>query len=474
MLCNKCGNNINEGEKFCMKCGTPVQKETTQETPVAIQTTVKEKKTLSPNTKKLIIFSSIGAVTLATVLILLFAVIMPMLNRVDASKYITSSIDSMMLYEDSISGSVSIDKDKIYAEHLAEKASQNTNVNSFSDLLSGLSSYSTAGYLNELLDYCDVDVTVKGDEKASTAITENSEDYDKDNSSFEKCNSNDVLVVTLKWEEHPESQRKIELLEKKAGISFDKSEKTVELSIKDMLTEKELSVREKVNVDLFKYLEDNDLVTTFGTTDGELSLEVGDFTFTEGDYTFTKEGGVIKVSDGLSEEHTIYLNNTSASYLTEGEMVEVSISSVDLEENTENHLNGTDIFFTSISQSYEATACEPMTIEEAKQNIELIKTSVPQLIMNYTWSNVKPVVSEIHFLQSKGSSEYDNRILIVYKNPEYNDYSTISFNNAHISNGKFYYDDYTQEYHWDNDSIEKVKKSSYVLDDDKYTATKIG
>ena len=312
-----------------MKCGAPVQKETTQEAPVAIQTTVKEKKTLSPNTKKLIIFSSIGAVTLATVLILLFAVIMPMLNRVDASKYITSSFDSMMLYEDSISGSVSIDKDTIYAEHLAEKVSQNTNVNSLNDFLSGLSSYSTAEYLNELLDYCDVDVTVKGAEKASTATTENSEDYDKDNSSFEKCNSNDVLVVTLKWEEQPDSQRKIELLEKKAGISFDKSEKTVELSIKDMLTEKELSVREKVNVDLFKYLEDNDLVTTFGTTDGELSLEVGDFTFTEGDYTFTKEGGVIKVSDGLGEEHTIYLNNTSASYLTEGEMVEVSISSVD-------------------------------------------------------------------------------------------------------------------------------------------------
>ena len=43
-----------------------------------------------------------------------------------------------------------------------------------------------------------------------------------------------------------------------------------------------------------------------------------------------------------------------------------------------------------------------------------------------------------------------------------------------IENNKPYWRLTTHHNDWDNDSIEKVKKSSYVLDDDKYTATKIG
>ena len=511
MFCEKCGNKLNDGDKFCMKCGNPVPQDnapqqtvpaqpvapTPQETapvqpldyaphdtipvqPVAPAKPKEPRKPMSPKTKKLIIFSSIGAGVLAIVLIVLFAFILPMLNRVDISEYITSEIDEVMLYEEHISGTVEIDSDAIYAEHLAEKSGGKTNINSFSDLLNGLSSYSAEEYLDEIIDYCIVDVAVKGVEKTEPTTTENEYGYEdsyyEGSTEFENCKSSDVLVVTLKWKDNPEEQRRVEILEKKAGISFDKSEKTLELAIKDILADKGLSVRETVNVDLFKYIDENNLVKVTGTKDGDLKFSIKGFTFNEGNYTFTKEENErsLTISDGVNEDQTLYIENASSSYLSDGDTVDVVLYGFNSEENEACHLSGTDVFFTSTSKTYDIKANEPMTLDQAKENVDLIKSSATHIIKDVIWSNVEPVVLEAYFLQSKGTASCENKIVVVYKDTIDNDYSTFYFENAHFVNDELCYDRCNNEIHWKNKTAEDVKKSSYILTDKEYTSTKIG
>ena len=144
MFCEKCGNQINDGDLFCQKCGAPVPGQTpvqaaeqTAEQVQEVQRAASQapeqapqqaqqyapapeqaqqyapapgqaqqvapapkapRKPLSPKMKKIIIFGGAGVAVLAAFLIVLFTVIIPAAreaSRIDITKYYTIKIDGV-------------------------------------------------------------------------------------------------------------------------------------------------------------------------------------------------------------------------------------------------------------------------------------------------------------------------------------------------------------------------------------------
>ncbi|MEE0913977.1 MAG: zinc-ribbon domain-containing protein [Ruminococcus sp.] len=528
MFCEKCGNKLNDGDKFCMKCGTavanraenqpqntttvqpenpapaqpmytapvqpesqPQQMDTTsvqpESQPQQMNTTPVQpvnftpvqpkapKKPMSSKTKKIILFSSIGAGVVVIALIVLFAVVLPSMNRIDPSKYIKVDFDDASLYESYISGTVQIDSEAIYDEYIGEgKSSEDV----LSDILSGDYSWSdltsSASSVSSILQYCDVDVAVKGAEATEDKSTGN--DLNS-SATFENLKSGDTVVVTLAWDKSEEGKKRVEKMEKVVGVSFDKSDKTVEFKVSDELSKDALKVREPVKVDLFKYIDDNNLVKTSGISDGYITFMIDEFSFEEGGYTFEKdaESNTMTITDSDGTEHDIYLSNTYGYYLDDGDEMEIQIDyySSSFEGN---HLIDTDIFFTEMSKTYTVEANEAMTLERAKENLETIKTKAVEHLAGLSYSPVSAEIKEVYFSEAKSEdTRYQNKIIVVYRDKsEEKTYDTYIFKNVYMKDGEFCFEDTDTEFIWSADSVSKVKEKSSALKDDTYTTTKVG
>lgn len=518
MFCEKCGNKLNDGDKFCMKCGTPVPQdnapqqtvpaqpvaptpqetapapqettpvqpvdyvpqETTPVQPVAPAKPKEPRKPMSPKTKKLIIFSSIGAGVLAIVLILLFVVIIPMMNRIDPTKYVQVSFNEEMLYDGYLSGDVGVDSEAIFVEHIGEEKAIEDY--SWKDLLNGLSSDGpSASTVSDVFDYCNITVAVKGVEATEATTGEDEEDYyeyDEGKLDFENLKSEDVLIVTFDWDDSPLEVKKAEIAEKRAGITFDRSDKTVEVKVADALAKNELVVKEPVVIDLFKYIDDNNLVNTIGISDGNLGLVIGDFTFSEGGYDFVKEeSSAVSIKDGSGEEYYVEFDYSTSRSKDNGEEVEVEIDGYYSEITDDNHLIGTDIFFATRQKTYTVTANNAMTLDEAKANIELIKKNAPQVIDDYSWRDIKAEIKEVYYLQPKSAEDtYKNRIVILYQDTnETKDFGSHVVSNVYLYGDTFNFEAESDEFIWKDETLKDVREGSYVLSKDTaYTATKIG
>lgn len=525
MFCEKCGNNLNEGDKFCMKCGTavpnraenqpqnevpaqpvntaPSQPEPQQTNSVPFQSQPMQmnvpfqpqnetpaqpannfapvqpkapKKPLSPKTKKLIIFSSIGAGVVIIALIVLFAVVLPMMNRIDASKYIKVDFDEATLYESYISGTVQIDSEAIYEEYLSDGKSSDLDLD---DLLSGDYSWSdltsSSSSVSAILQYCDVDVEVKGVEATEDKSTGNDIST---SDTFENLKSGDTVVVTLTWDKSEDGKRLVDRLEKSAGISFDRTDKTVEFKVSDELSKDALKVREPVKIDLFKYIDDNNLVKTSGISDGYITFMIDEFSFEEGGYKFEKEAesNKLTVTDSEGEEIEVYLSNTYGYYLEDGEEMVVELGDYYSTSFEENHLLETDIFFTEMSKTYTADADEALTLDEAKTNLETIKTTAVEHLAGLDYGAVSAEIKEVYFSEAKSDdARYQNKIIVIYRDKsEEKTYDTYIFKNVYMKDGNFCFEDTDTEFIWSADSVSKVKEKSSALKDETYTTTKVG
>ena len=107
MFCEKCGYKNNDNARFCEKCGAtltapnaqPQQPAPQQPAPApAPAQPAAPKKPMDPKTKKIILFSAIGAGALAVILIVIFAIIVPVVKNagaIDITKYYTVKFDGV-------------------------------------------------------------------------------------------------------------------------------------------------------------------------------------------------------------------------------------------------------------------------------------------------------------------------------------------------------------------------------------------
>lgn len=506
MFCEKCGNKANEGEKFCEKCGAPLNpspelvETPVNEQPVAqVQTeaqTVAQpeavkapKKPMSKKTKKIILFSSIGAAFVAVVLTVLFVFIIPMMNRIDPSQYIKFKFGEEILFDGYLSANVTVDSEKIYIEKLSGTKTDDANSaeilqramnGDYSSLMKSPSSVSS------ILDYCDVSATVKGSEEDSTAesttINLSSLSAKKDIHTYAKLNnlkSDDTVVVKLSWDNSELSKNSISIMEKSLGISFDKSDKTIELKVSDMLEKEGVATKEPVNVDLFKYIDDNNIAYSKGIKDGNIYFGYKDFSFEQGGckFEYTNDNG-FKVTNSDGNVVNPYFDFSSKSYLSDGDTVTVTINTYNYNEGLPaGYVPETSIIFTETEKSYTVKANEPLTVDDAKKNLEAIKTTATTEINDYGFGSRDADIQEVYFLEAKSSTNsIKNMVLVIYTDKNNNNkYGIHYFTNTYMFDGELNFYDDSREFIYSSNgkSLNDVVKGSRYLNNSNYTATKV-
>ena len=521
MFCEKCGNKMNEGEKFCEKCGNPVSapvvntadapaqeavNNTTPQANTVVNNAVPQptavpkppRQPMSPKTKKAILFSSIGAGVVVITLIVLFAFVLPMLNRVKVQEFIKVDFNDDMLYEGHASAEFSIDSTYIYDKYLSdgksaeEKLDKYKNLGDISSLLSDfgsdLSDELTSSGIYTILQNCDVSVEVKGasDNTEETETTEEVETYVPEtntSATVKNLKSDDVVVVKLTWDKDEDSIKEIKRAEKAAGISFDTTDATVEIKISDELEKDKLKLEKAEDVDILDYIVQNNLACTKGLQEGSLSFRIKGFEYEVGDYKLAFKPDDYGIGtlyalekDETLEDHTSELgalairSEGSYYYLSTGDTVDIQI--------LPQHLSDTNILIKGASKTFDIKANTPIDTETAKSNIDSIKAAFNENIKdNSSVSN--PVVTNIYLLQKKsGSVGCENMIVVVF-NCDYKGwfgdstkkYVEFILTDAYIDGDKLMYSDSGTGS--SNTKLNNLEDNGYYLNDSDYTKVKI-
>ena len=535
MFCENCGNKIEDGVKFCEKCGTPVNaaqpeqppvqqppvppaqdqyappqdqaqyappQDQAQYTPPQDQTEYAPKpprKPLSPKVKKIILFSGIGAVVLTVGLILLFTVIIPSTNKVDASKYISVSLDnSKKVYDGDISGRVYISDDNLFIDRLGDEsvkklAESEKKISdgsySYEDLYNDISQYSNSSEVyakksavSDIVSSLEVDCKVKDQEESTTNSSGSSSDS-YGSARFKNAKKSDTLVVTIKWPTDEFKLKKLDQLEAVAGLNFDKNDKTVEFKLEDKLTDSKVEIKDKVIIDFVKVINDKKLITITGTPEDYPKAELVEFEYTEGDYKFTNGGADdsssldrnrIKVTSTKYSDLTAsyYVSFDSVRQASEGDEINYEINS------GREQLEDTDVFFKETKSKFEYSPNHPLTLDEAKSNVTKITAVITENIKSIDSSikNSKDFsVAEIDYVTSKDNSDKDPVVYLYYKNASTGKFKEIQITHSYIRREDFFYGDANDS--WSSyDSLQKCKESSSPFSKysaDNYSATKI-
>lgn len=514
MFCKKCGNKMNEGEKFCEKCGTPVStpvvntanapaQEAVNNTAPAVNNATPQPVTapkpprqpMSPKAKKAIMFSSIGAGVVVITLIVLFAFVLPMLNRVKVQEFIKVDFNEDMLYEGHASATFSIDGTEIYDKYLSdgksakEKLDKYNNIDDIGSLLSAYGSslsdeLSNSG-ISTILENCDVWVEVKGASE-KTEETETTEEYDSKydthtSSTVSNLKGDEVVVVKLIWDKDEDSIKEIKRAEKVAGISFDTTDTTVEIKISDELEKDKLTLEKIQEVDILDYIAENNLAGTKGIKDGDLSFCIKDFEYEVGEYklAFVSAdygiGGLYAPNkDETFEHNAVYPNglyfssDDSTSSLSTGDNVTLNVES--------HHFPGTNIFITESSKTFEIKANEPIDTVTAKNNIDKIKA----VAQNKLTDEDNLAILNVYLLNKKNNNANCENVVVVVYSFDRTDFlgeTEKKYNTLYLCDAYMDGDDLacsSVDTGWINSSsLKDVEECSSFLNNSDYTKVKI-
>ncbi len=411
-----------------------------QQAPVAPAAPAAPKQPMSPKTKKIILFSAIGAGVLAALLIVLFTVIIPMINnanKLDISKYITVELDNYdsdnpTVYDGAITGEFTFDYDKFIADQ---------------KLPVGTDKYETALY--DFQSIADIEVVKKSGEK-------NDDDFDN---YFYNAKSGDVFTVTIEWPTNQSGlltaayRKQLSDLEKKYGIGVNTENKTLDFKLGDLLSAQGITVGESAEANVLGYIKDNNLVYTDGEEDGKLSgavkafeTTIGDYTFEKSDYStcvyvYNKNGDEVthfylafdndgsNLTDGttVTLDYDKYYLDDAAAYgiLLTGDPVSYTLKATKTATSSKTSSNSSSK--TSSDTSSSSSKTESATVDTSKEpglSVEDAKKCVDQL-ETYLLENVieeddeakkgdKIEVKNIYYVHDTDSSY--RRIVFIYEN----------------------------------------------------------
>ena len=531
MFCEKCGKQLKDTDKFCEGCGAPVPQQAENTTaPVAPAQPVAEnnapvapaqpvvennapvapvapvapaqpkvKKPL-PKQAKLGIIIGAAVAAVVAIVICIFAFVLPMFNKVDISKYVQVTFDEeVTIYDGYAEAYVDIDTETLYDEVFSEgeiDSLEDLESMDYEDLIDAFSGSSVSYY--DVLDYCYIDAEIKdADEKETEAKededSEDDEDEDDSKSSSNKENydyvqnvsKDDVIVVNITWSEKKSDIKKLDKYEAELGVKFDRSPKTIEFKVSDIIEEEKLVFEDTVSVDILGYIQDNNLTEVLNFKDGDLEFRIKPFEFEAEGYTFKYSGGVeysstvyVYEDDDRVDSVSFYMESgdeSGYSYvddLSSGDVVTVTFD----EEKIVNE--GT--FLAKTSADFTVTPAKPITAAEAKTNIETIKTTTAAAIEEDSsyYSNVEVV--EAYYVEPKDTDSSVSNYIVVYAKCKYEGYFSkydtyyvaYAFQDASMKDGAFNYK--YEDYSYGNKDLASLKKyESYVTNTTDNTVTPI-
>ena len=425
-----------------------------------------------------------------------------MFNKIKINEeYIKFNFDSSKFYEGHGSLTVSIDEEKlsddydvnIKAKDGLESLEDIDDIKDLGDLINSIGgSSSSSASIYSIISYCDISAEVKdADEKATNDDADSNSGGDKASSQTEfsssdddarltNLKSSDVIIVSVKWPESKSDLRTIEEAEKKLGISFDKSDRQYEFALNSILEDEGISVLEATDSDPLGYIESNKLYTVTGFKDKELEFSLSDFEYTEGDYTYSYDTDdyyiTIKKDSVIVDKVGISVKNDDSYYssgLSSGEKVTLYLD--------EEYIPEEGLFFTETKKDIVVEANTPLTLDEAKSNVELIKTTFNEVLKDKDFYNfTNPEVVSIYYVTPKKNTDSKTNVVAAvvkgkYKgwlsDKEEDSYLVYYFIDCYVSDGKFVYS--RDEYDSSNKNVNDAIKYATYLNSDNYSYTKI-
>ncbi|MCH5304723.1 MAG: hypothetical protein J1E41_07655, partial [Ruminococcus sp.] len=436
----------------------------------------KPKKPLSKKAKLTIILSSATALVIIIAAFIINTVIIPNSKLIDVSNYIRMDFGTGDLYNEHFSGKISIDADKIYNKYL----DNDEYVDRYNYI------YDAEQIKDDFLKYCDVTAYVKESDNNNNIEKDLNLSNIKNYQSLNQLSTDDVIVVIIRWVKSEDDLIKLDSAEKSSGIKFDKTDKTIELKVSDELKKDALSVKEPINFDFFKYVNDNNLVITNGITDGWLNASLKPTSFekdnckfnlkVEGDYYSSETN--LYVEDMYGNKGNLYifcpdLFDSDEGYY-EGEKAKFSIDA-HYDEGEAVQVPGTAVFIENPSTEYIVKANEPITVKQAKDNLDKIKDAIKESAKNDDCDI--STIKDVYLLTSEDTDETEdtNKIFAVVKENNDSSYFGYWLRDVYLSDGeiKIRSSNSSDTYSWFTKSAKDVVKDSSILNNSNYRKTKI-
>lgn len=457
MFCKKCGNVLNENDKFCMKCGCPVensnviqqdntsqvntaqqpyqetvppvqqagqpvqgvvQPEQVVEQPVqTVQQQPKEKKQFPV---KLVAIIG-GAVLVVAAIVVTLIVVLNMPKSIKITEdYIKIEFEDDLLYDGYANAQFSIDYEKIDNELLPEKdnSKYENDLNSVGDWLDAIQDYdeyvlSSQTSFEPFIYYCDIEAYIKDSEYSRIEAENFGSGAYQDVSNIGK---DDVIVVKLKWSDDIDDIEYMELMEKSLGISLDKSDAEFEIKVSDVLSKQSITLKDCTTLDPVKYITDNDLVKTVGIVDGGLCVEVLPFEYEQDGYTVKSEGSTsyghytsyanVSVFEDESRLYSFRVNLSESEDLSDGDVITVST------EEDNNLSSG--ILLNTNNSSYTVVLNEALTVDTLKGNIDKIKEQAIKITEEEISNLSNASIENVYFCETKDQENYSYQNVIVF------------------------------------------------------------
>lgn len=415
MFCSKCGSPIPDNSAFCENCGSPVSlpeqpaEKTVDTAPVQTQPEEQPtaatpeypqepaspqeqfpdepqqygysyqpappaapKKPMSPNTKKIIIFSAIGAAALAVILVLLFVVIIPAIKDANTTKISLADYRTIQFYD--------VDYDTKNAEN---------------ELLNGKISGSVIWDAEKLANDIKTDKTTA--EKilknyASSLSKEQTLNGKTFSTKFTDASKDDVITATVYWPGDGDGNLlsqlaektlndRVDQLEEKYDVKIKRETTTAEIKISDVLEKQNISVREMVEIDLLGKIADNSNIDIQQDYGEYYDVRIKEFSFEDQGfkYTHSKNSSYVAVYRNDKKLCSLSLYLSSTSYIKNGDTITLSFGKRDVSSLEKNGIKLTrDSIEYTVKHEGETTA--PTTTAPATTAPETTapETTAPQ------------------------------------------------------------------------------------------------
>lgn len=536
MFCEKCGQPVADGSAFCNNCGAPVeqpvQEQPVQEQPVQeptiqgqpIQQPVQEqapfdpqdqfnasaqqyqpaapaapKQPMSPKTKKLIMFSAIGAGALAVILVALFVFIIPAINNANKhslADYCTVHFTGIDYDTKSESSETSESDDSAKAEKK-------------------LTDGKLSGYITWDIEKFAKDNDIPK-EKAESVLSDFKDCFDTDyyingksyySNHFEELSKDATVKVTFKYfDDNSDSDygeflnkaakvtadKKLDQLEKTYSVKFKRETSSREFKLSDVLDEQNITLKGITAVKLLDHIKNENLITNSDDYSGEVSVSVKAFEYTEGDYKFVHKdySSYVYVYENQEELGTVGLDFDNDSYLKNGDTVELTLDTYDISKMLEKgiDLSGDAVSYTIKAEEEPTTAPQTtvapttvpastgatgateaskgMSLDDAKKNIEGLKNFILENVEKQD-SKVskgdKVTVKNIYYVDKK-TSDY-KRVVFIYQDETAKFFRAIEVNPESLSvdNGKVVTSSSYFSKSKEADTLEKATENNWYL-----------
>ena len=405
-----------------------------------------------------LIFGGGGFALLTVILVVIFAIIIPMSKpKIELSRFVTTDFYqySDCIVDGRISGEFKLDATRIidaYPDLFGENPA---------DMFSKASYLESALYSVEVeyVDASDADNTSCGGRYTT----------------FGKFKKDGEAKITVKLPEKGSyGYETFAMCESSLGVAFVGGECTV--SISDEIEKSSVQVVEMTDVDLLGYLESNKLVTAIIDYNDSVSVGIKTFETKFGDYTFKNESydsTAVTVYDADGG----YLNSVNIKFGNDKNLKAGSKVTVGYEDDDTYLADYYGLNLTGKEFTYSVVMPVKLDEASAKKNVSAIMDYIlkhPELDSYYNEKD-KLEVGDIYFVTWKENSSYQDIVAVIH-NATQKYYCTLELEGkGFFADGEFVYGGYSgYTGNHEKSAADAVKGSAYLQSDSKYySATKL-